>query len=61
MTPYVRLGRQRLATVPWPTEPPACNVLTAGGWCHRDEGHRGGHLPLPQNYPPARADQKDAS
>lgn len=54
MSRPVRLGRRRLAAVPNPEpEPPACNLLTRGGeWCVRPEGHRGGHLPLPANYPP---------
>lgn len=54
VTNLVRLGRQRLTAVPNPDpEPPACNLLTLGGrWCVRNEGHRGGHLPLPQSYPP---------
>ena len=54
---YVRLKRRAPLTVPLDAnrryEPPACNVLTrTGKWCMRDEMHRGGHLPLPANYPP---------
>lgn len=54
---YVRLKRRAPLTVPLDNgriyEPPACNVPTrAGKWCVRDEGHRGGHLPIPFSYPP---------
>lgn len=33
---------------------PVCNAWTDGGWCVRDQGHDGGHLPLPVTYPPRR-------
>lgn len=50
--PLVRLGRARLAAASNP-EPPVCNADTYGGFCHLDEGHDGGHLPPPANYPPS--------
>lgn len=58
---YVRIQLLAPLTVPLDEgriyEPPACNVLTAGGFCHRDEGHRGGHLPIPLSYPPQDVNQ----
>ena len=54
MTAYVRLSDRPTVWLRHIDrhEPPACNVPTEAGWCIRDEGHNGSHLPLPANYPP---------